>query len=347
VKSTVNRLYRLRRRPVGQVCDRDLEWLEEPVADLAEGQALIRTHYLSLDPTSRVWMSSTRGYMPPVELNAVMRGVGVGQVVESRRDDLPAGSFVQGFTGWQDYCVVDNSRPETSFTVLPDPLPAPLHTFLGVLGHTGITAYLGVEIGDPKPGETFIVSAAAGAVGSIAGQLAKQRGARVVGIAGGPEKCRYVVEELGFDVCVDRHAEDWRVRLDKATPLGIDVDFENAGGKIMDHILGRLNVGARIPLCGMVAEYNSYGEKGDRAILLNLDQLLMQRVKLTGFIVADYVDRFSEIIGRIAASLEARTLRYEETVVAGLENAREALNTVFSGETRGKLVIKVADPAES
>lgn len=281
--------------------------------------------------------------MPPVELNAVMRGVGVGQVVESRRDDLPAGSFVQGFTGWQEYCLVDASDPEASFTVLPDPLPAPLHTFLGVLGHTGITAYLGVEIGDPKPGETFVVSAAAGAVGSIAGQLAKQRGAQVVGIAGGAEKCRYVVDELGFDACVDRHADDWRDQLDKATPLGIDVDFENAGGKIMDHILGRLNVGARIPLCGMVADYNNDDEEAGHAGLPNLNQLLMQRVQLTGFIVSDHVDRFGEIIGKIAVALEEGTLRYEETVVEGLENARDTLNTIFSGGSRGKLVIKVGE----
>lgn len=341
--NATNRLYRLRSRPRGRVSDRDLEWLEEPVGDLADGQALIRTLYLSVDPTCRVWMSSTRGYLPPVELNAVMRGVGVGEVVESRRDDLPTGSFVQGFTGWQDYCVADASVPEASFTVLPDPLPAPLPTFLGVLGHTGITAYLGVEIGDPKPGETFIVSAAAGAVGSIAGQLAKQRGARVVGIASGAEKCRYVVHELGFDACVDRRADDWREQLDKATPLGIDVDFENAGGKIMNHILGRLNVGARIPLCGMIADYNSDPEVGGAERLTNLDQLLMQRVTLRGFIVSDHVDRFAEIIGKIATALEENALRYEETVVEGLENSREALNTVFSGENRGKLVIKVGD----
>jgi NADPH-dependent curcumin reductase CurA len=344
VKNPTNRLYRLRNRPRGQVRERDLEWREEPVGDLAEGQALIRTLYLSLDPTSRVWMSSTRGYMPPVELNAVMRGVGVGQVVESRRDDLPTGAFVQGFTGWQEYCLADASGPEGPFTVLPDPLPAPLHTFLGVLGHTGITAYLGVEIGDLEPGETFIVSAAAGAVGSIAGQLAKQRGARVVGIAGGVDKCRHVVEGLGFDACVDRHADDWREQLDNATPLGIDVDFENAGGKIMDHILGRLNMGARIPLCGMVADYNNDDEEGGHGRLRNLNQLLMQRVKLTGFIVSDHVDRFGEIIGKIAVALEEGSLRYEETVVEGLENARETLNTVFSGEARGKLLIKVGDP---
>ncbi|WP_242604530.1 MDR family NADP-dependent oxidoreductase [Mycobacteroides abscessus] len=183
-----NRLFRLHARPQGQVTEKDLELVEESITEINEGQALVRTLYLSLDPTNRVWMSELRSYIPPVELGAVMRGLGVGQVVESRRDDLPVGAFVLGFTGWQDYCVADDSILEFPFTVLPDPLPAPLPAFLGVLGHTGISAFIGVEMGDPQPGETVVVSAAAGAVGSIAGQLAKQRGARVVGIAGGAEK---------------------------------------------------------------------------------------------------------------------------------------------------------------
>ena len=187
MSTLTNRLYRLRSRPEGEVTADNLEWLEEPVAEIRDGQALIRTHYLSVDPTNRVWMSAMRSYIPPVELNAVMRGAGVGRVVASRRDDLPVGSFVVGLTGWQDYCVADAASEDMSFTVLPDPLPAPLPAFVGVLGHTGISAYLGVEFGDPRPGETFFVSAAAGAVGSIAGQLAKRRGARVVGIAGGRE----------------------------------------------------------------------------------------------------------------------------------------------------------------
>lgn len=344
MSNPVNRAYRLRKRPNGPVNEQNLEWVEEPTEDLSEGQALVRTLYLSLDPTNRIWMSAIKGYMPPVGLNSVMRGIGVGQVVASRRDDLPVGAFVQGFTGWQEYCLADDSLLEAPLTVLPDPLPAPLPAFLGVLGHTGITAYAGVELGDPKAGETFVVSAAAGAVGSIAGQLAKQRGARVVGIAGGPEKCKYLVEELGFDACVDRHADDWREQLDRATPDGIDVDFENVGGPIMDHILSRLNIGARLPLCGMVADYNDYNEEADQRGLLNISQLLMQRATLKGFLVLDYVDRFGEIIEKIAAALGDGTLHYEETIVDGLENAREALNQLFSGQNRGKLVIKVADP---
>ncbi|OZM82788.1 NADP-dependent oxidoreductase [Pseudonocardia sp. MH-G8] len=344
MNSPINRLFRLRNRPQGRVGEGDLEWGEEPVAEIADRQALVRTLYLSLDPTNRVWMSQIRSYIPPVALGAVMRGLGVGQVVESRREDLPVGAFVLGFTGWQEYCVADDSVLEIPFTVLPDPLPAPLSAFLGVLGHTGISAFIGVELGDPQPEETFVVSAAAGAVGSIAGQLAKQRGARVVGIAGGAEKSRRLVEELGFDACVDRHSDDWRKALDDVTPHGIDVDFENVGGPIMDHVLSRLNVGARITLCGLISEYDDYNDNGDQLGLRNVNQLLMQRATLRGFIVTDHVARYSEIIGKLAAALGEGSLSYDETVVEGLENARDTLNQALSGGTRGKTVVKVASP---
>ncbi|WP_280402514.1 NADP-dependent oxidoreductase [Nocardia carnea] len=345
MSTLTNRLYRLRSRPEGEVTAANLEWTEEPVTEISEGQALIRTHYLSVDPTNRVWMSAMRSYIPPVELDAVMRGAGVGQVVASMREDLPVGAFVVGLTGWQDYCVADAAREDMPFTVLPDPLPAPLPAFVGVLGHTGISAFLGVEFGDPKPGETFFVSGAAGAVGSVAGQLAKRRGARVVGIAGGAEKCRYLVEELGFDACVDRHADNWQAQLDLATPDGIDVDFENVGGEIMDHVLGRLNIGARITLCGLISEYNDYNSTGTPRGLRNLSQLLMQRATLRGFIVFDHVDRYGEIIGQLSQDLDVGALRAEETVVDGLENARHTLNRSLAGENRGKVVIKVLTDA--
>ncbi|CAN7173804.1 NADP-dependent oxidoreductase [Mycolicibacterium frederiksbergense] len=342
MKAPINRLFRLQRRPQGQVTEQDLVWVEESVPDIAEGQALVQTLYLSLDPTNRVWMSQLRSYIPPVELGAVMRGLGVGRVIESRRGDLPVGAFVLGFTGWQDYCVADDSVLEFPFTVLPDPLPAPLSAFLGALGHTGISAFIGIELGDPQPGETVVVSAAGGAVGSIAGQLAKQRGARVVGIAGGAEKCRHLLEELGFDACVDRHSEDWRKQLDEATPDGVDVDFENVGGPIMDHVLGRLNIGARVALCGLISEYDTYNDKGDQPGLRNANQLLMQRATLRGFIVTDHIDRYAEIIGKLAAALGEGSVTYDETVVEGLESAREALNQALSGGTRGKTVVQVA-----
>lgn len=338
----INRLFRLQSRPQGPVTEWDLAWAEEPLAEIDEGQALVRTLYLSLDPTNRVWMSQLRSYIPPVELGAVMRGLGVGQVVDSRRDDLPVGAFVLGFTGWQEYCVADDSVLEFPFTVLPNPLPAPLSTFLGVLGHTGISAFIGIELGDPQPGETVVVSAAGGAVGSIAGQLAKQRGARVVGIAGGAEKCRHLVEELGFDACVDRHSDDWRERLDEATPDGIDVDFENVGGPIMDHVLGRLNIGARVSLCGLISEYDNYNADGDQPGLRNANQLLMQRATLRGFIVTDHIERYAEIIGKLAAALGEGSMTYDETIIEGLKGAREALNEALSGNARGKTVVQVA-----
>jgi NADPH-dependent curcumin reductase CurA len=254
----VNRAYRLRRRPEGELADGDLELVEEAVPELTDGQALVRNQLLSLDPTNRIWMSDIRGYMPSVPLGDVMRGLGIGEVIESKRDDMPVGAVVNGFIGWQELCLADDSQLDAPLAVLPDPLPAPKPAFLGALGHTGITAYIGIDNAGLKEGETIVISAACGAVGSIAGQIARDRGAgRIVGIAGGPEKCAHAVEQLGYDVCIDHRAPDWREQLDAATPDGVDVDFENVGGPIMDHVLMRLNIGARISLCGMIAEYNT------------------------------------------------------------------------------------------
>jgi NADPH-dependent curcumin reductase CurA len=341
----VNGTFRLRRRPEGELRPGDLELVSEPVGDLEDGQALVRTLLLSLDPTNRIWMSEMRGYMPPVPLGDVMRGLGVGQFVESRRPDLPVGTLVMGWTGWQELCLADDSVLESPFTVLPDPLPAPLPAFLGALGHTGITAWLGVELfGRVRDGDTVVVSAAGGAVGSVAGQLAKARGARVVGIAGGPEKCGHVVADLSFDACVDHRAADWREQLDAATPDGIDVDFENVGGEIMDHVLMRLNVGARIALCGMISQYNAEG--GGRQWLGQqaIGQLIMQRATMTGFLVLDHADRFEEAIAELATLLGEGRLRYDETIVDGLESAPEALGRLFDGTNTGKLTVRVADP---
>jgi NADPH-dependent curcumin reductase CurA len=340
----VNRAYRLRKRPDGELAEGDLELVTEQVPELADGQALVRTELLSLDPTNRIWMSDIRGYMPPVPLGDVMRGLGVGEVIESRRDDMPVGAIVSGFTGWQELVLADDSLLEAPLAVLPDPLPAPLPAFLGALGHTGITAYIGIDIADLQEGETIVISAACGAVGGVAGQIAKQRGARVVGVAGGPEKCRHAVERLGYDVCVDHRADDWREQLDAATPDGIDVDFENVGGPIMDHVMSRLNIGARISLCGMIAEYNSYNEGGEHVSgQTNIGQLIMQRATIKGFLVLDYAARFEEAIGFLAGRLGEGKLHYDETIVnGGLEKAPEALAQLFSGENMGKLLVRVA-----
>jgi NADPH-dependent curcumin reductase CurA len=341
-----NRCHRLRRRPQGAVIqEADLELVKEVVPAIGGGQALVRTLLLSVDPTNRPWMADVRSYIEPVAIGAVMRGIGIGEVVESRRDDMREGDIVYGFTGWQDYAVADDAVNELPFAVLPSPLPAPLSAFLGVLGHTGVTAYLGVEdIGKPQPGETMVVSAAAGAVGSVAGQLGKARGARVVGIAGSDEKARHVVEDLGFDACVNYKAADWAERLDAATPDGIDVDFENVGGAVMDHILGRLNVGARIALCGMISMYADYGSPGGWEGQFEIVQLLLQRATVGGFIVLDHPDRFPEAVGRLAGLMGEGRLTFRETTVDGLENARDALNRLFRGENIGKMVVKVAEP---
>jgi NADPH2:quinone reductase len=344
-ESHTNRAYRLRKRPDSELADGDLELVEEQIPELVDGQALVRTKLLSLDPTNRIWMSDIRGYMPPVPLDAVMRGLGIGEVVESKRDDMPVGAMVSGFTGWQELVLADDSQLEAPLTVLPDPLPAPESTFLGALGHTGVTAYIGIDLADLKKGETIVISAACGAVGGVAGQIARERGARVVGVAGGPEKCAHAVAKLGYDVCVDHRADDWADQLDAATPDGIDVDFENVGGPIMDHILNRLNIGARVSLCGMIAEYNTYNEGGEHAGgLTNIGQLIMQRATIKGFLVLDYGDRFEEAIGYLAGLLGEGKLHYDETIVGGgLEAAPPAPGQRFSGQNIGKLLVRISD----
>lgn len=341
----VNRAFRLRKRPNGDLADGDLELVSEEIPELSDGQALIRTQLLSLDPTNRIWMSDIRGYMPAVPIDAVMRGLGVGEVIESKRDDMPVGATVSGFTGWQELVLADDSLLEAPLSILPDPLPAPLSAFLGAIGHTGITAYIGIDNADLKEGETIVISAACGAVGSIAGQIAREKGARVVGVAGGPEKCAHAVDKLGYDVCVDHRADDWREQLDAATRGGIDVDFENVGGPIMDHILGRLKIGARVSLCGMIAEYNTYNLGGEHSGgLTNIGQLVMQRATIQGFLVLDYAERFEEAINHLAGMLGAGRLHYDETIVeGGIEQAPDALAQLFDGGNMGKLLVRISD----
>ncbi len=349
--SFVNRAFYLRRRPQGLCTESDLELVKEGVADLEAGQALVRTLYLSMDPTMRIWMSDHPGYMPPSPVGSVMRAIGVGQVVDSRRDDLPVGAFVVGLPGLQEYCVADDSRLEMPFTVLPDPLPAPLPAFLGVLGLAGgVTAYLGMDIVKPQPGETVVVSAAAGLVGSVAGQIAKARGARAVGVAGGPEKCEHVTKDLGFDACVDYKASDWREQLSAATPDGIDVDYENVGGEIMDEVLLRLNVGARVALCGMISQYPHYNSSHERPGWVpqyQIMQVVMRRASMHGFLCTDHVDRYAEAVEYLAGLLAEGKLTYRETIVEGIENAVEAYNVLYTGGNIGKLILKVGEPAGS
>jgi NADPH-dependent curcumin reductase CurA len=341
-----NRWYRLRRRPRGVVSDDDLELVVGPIPRIEPGQALIRTLWLSIDPAARIWMSDVRYGAPPVPIGGVMRGFGVGEVVDSRRGDLTPGDLVLGTTGWSEYVVAGAQDGDRRFRVLPSSSAVSPSVWLGALGYPGITAYLGVvDIGKPRPGETMFVSAAAGAVGSVAGQIGKARGARVVGTAGGPEKCRHVVERLGFDACIDYKDRGWRARLDAVTPDGIDVDFENVGGPVMQHVVGRLNVGGRLVLCGLMSQYDALGSQGDAHAQLDVRQILVKRALVQSFLVLDHADRFGEATEYLSELLREGKLAYEETVVDGLERAPEALRSMFEGANTGKLLVKVAEPA--
>ena len=333
--SDVNRRFLLRERPTGRIDDRTFELVEEAVPEIGDGEALVRNRWISLDPTNRMWISDVPTYLPPVAIGEVMRAGGLGEVVASNTPDYQVGQLVQGLTGWQDYAVASASAPLMAMPEIPGVSPS---HFLGALGMTGLTAYVGMlDIGKPKPGETVVVSAAAGAVGSVAGQLAKIQGARVVGIAGGPEKCALLTDELGFDAAVDYKAPDWHAQLKAATPDGIDVDFENVGGEIMEAVFGRLNIRARVALCGLISGYNDDAPTGPR----NFGALLIQRVHLEGFIVLDHFGRAGEIVPQLAGWMAEGKLKAQETVVEGFEQLPVAINMLFDGGNTGKLVVKI------
>src|SRR3954451_10158324 len=330
-----NRRFLLRERPNGRIDDTTFELVEEAVPEIGEGEALVRIRYISVDPTNRTWIGETPTYLPPVAIGEVMRAGGLGEVVASNTPDYKVGQLVQGLTGWQDFVVASQSAPLMAMPEIPGVSQS---SFLGVLGMTGLTAYIGMlDIGKPQPGETVVVSAAAGAVGSIAGQLAKIQGARVVGIAGGPENSALLTGELGFDAAVDYKAPDWRAQLKAATPDGIDVDFENVGGEIMEAVFGRLNIRARVALCGLISGYNDDAPAGPR----NFGNLLIQRVHLEGFIVLDHFGRASEVAPKLAGWMGEGKLKAQETVVEGFEQLPDAINMLFDGKNTGKLVVKV------
>jgi NADPH-dependent curcumin reductase CurA len=333
-----NRRFLLRERPTGRIGPETFELNEGAVPQINDGEALVRVDWISLDPTNRTWINDTPTYLPPVGIGEVMRAGGLGEVVESKNPHYSVGQLVQGLVGWQEYVVASDTMPLFPVDVAEGVSPS---AYLGALGTTGLTAWLGIrDIGKPQPGETVVVSAAAGAVGSIAGQLAKADGARVVGIAGGPEKCRLLTEELGFDAAVDYRADDWAAQLAAATPNGIDVDFENVGGVIMDAVFARLNIRARVALCGLISGYNSADPPpGPRAFV----NLLIQRATLQGFIVLDHLGRAPEAVREIAGLIAAGKLTPLETVVEGFEQLPTAINMLFDGKNVGKLVVKTSN----
>ena len=333
---TINRQIRLASRPVGLPTRANWSFTEEPIGEPAGDHFLVKILYVSLDPAMRGWMNASRSYMPPVGIGEVMRALALGRVIASKHPGFAVGDYVSGPFGVQEYAGSDGRN-----VVKVDPGLASLPGHLCVLGMTGRTAYFGLlDVGQLTPGETVVVSAAAGAVGSVVGQIARIKGCRAVGIAGGAEKCRYLVDELGFDAAIDYKSEDVRAALKEHCPNGIDVYFDNVGGEILEAALARLARGARIVICGAISQYNVTGpQKGPS----NYMSLLVNRASMKGFLVGDYAARNDEATQALAGWLADGKLKSREHIVEGLESFPETLIKLFNGEHLGKLLIKVAD----
>jgi NADPH-dependent curcumin reductase CurA len=326
MKERINRQWRLAARPVGLIKPSDFEWKQEPAPSPGDGEVLVRNIYLSLDPTNRGWVSDRETYLPPVGIGDVMRGSAIGVVEESRNANLPQGTHVQGLLGWQDYAISNG----TGLTALPDNPAIPLTAYFGLFGHIGLTAYFGLlDIGRPKQGETLVVSAAAGATGSLVGQIGKIKGCRVVGIAGGDEKCRWLTEELGFDAAINYKNESVAEALKRHCP----------DGEILDAVLSHINLRARIVLCGLISQYNATEPVPGPYNFVNI---LIKRARVEGFIVLDYLPRAQEAFADLSKWYLEGKLKYRVDVVEGLEHAPEAINRLFEGSNTGKLILKIS-----
>jgi len=335
--ASTNRRWLLASRPKGEPSADNFTLDEAPIPTPGDGEALVRSLYLSLDPYMRGRMRDAKSYVPPVELGAVMAGGVVGEVVDSRDPSLAAGDIVEGLLGWQEYGVLPASQLRRV-----DPDLAPISTALGILGMPGITAYFGLlDIGQPQAGETVVVSAASGAVGGVVGQIAKIKGCRTVGIVGGPAKAEYIQAELGYDAAVDYKAGSVLAKaVAAACPDGVDVYFDNVGGAVSDAVLTRINFHARIPICGLISQYNLEApELGPRLTGL----LLINRARMEGFIVFDFIKRYPEALAQLSAWLKAGDLTYREDIVDGFENMPAALIRLLRGENFGKQLVRVTD----
>lgn len=332
-----NRQVRLAARPVGLPKATDWKFTTEPVVDPADGQVLVKVLQLSLDPAMRGWMNEGCSYIPPVGIGEVMRAIGVGNVIALRNTAFALGDMVAGGFGTQKYCLVEDAKRAELNKI--DPRPGGPEKWLNALGMPGMTAYFGlVEVGQPKAGETVVVPGAAGAVGQTVGQVARIKGCRVVGIAGGKAKCDFVVNELKFDACIDYKGGSVRVGLKAHCPKGADVYFDNVGGDILDVVLTRINKHARIVICGAISQYkNTTPLKGPS----NYMMLLVARARMQGMVVFDYADRYGRAIRDIAQWMREGKFISREDVVGGIENFPATLNKLFSGENFGKLVLKV------
>jgi len=335
-----NRRITLAARPVGAPKDSDFKLIEEPVAEAGPNQVLLRTVYLSLDPYMRGRMNAVASYAPYVEIGETMVGGAVSTVVASNHSDYKPGDLVFGYTGWQKYALVDGSNLRVI-----DSTAAPISTALGVLGMPGLTAYVGLlDIGQPVAGETVVVSAASGAVGAVVGQIAKIKGCRVVGVAGAEEKCRYVVDTLGFDACVSHRSENLAEELAEVCPDGVDVYFENVGGVVFQAVLGHLNADARISVCGLVSHYNDTDRPPGPDSMLRLARtILTKRLKVQGFIIFYHANREAAFREDMIAWLDDGKVRYREDIVEGIEQAVGAFQGLLEGRNFGKLLVQVSE----
>jgi len=330
----MNRQILLKSRPEGAPGLDNFELVERPMPQAGEGEVLMRIRYLSLDPYMRGRMSDAKSYAKPAEIGQPMVGGTVGDIVSSRHPGFSTGDIVLGYGGWQEYAV-SNGKGLRKL----DPATAPPSTALGVLGMPGMTAYVGLlEIGQPKPGETVVVAAASGAVGSVVGQIAKIKGCRVVGIAGGPEKCHFVAGELGFDACVDHRSPDFAKQLESACPKGIDIYFENVGGAVQQTVWPHLNDFARIPVCGLIAQYNAKGPMPGP----DMFSVLRKRLLLRGFIVSDFAAKQADFLREAGEWVRAGRLKYREDIVDGLDNAPAAFLGLLQGKNFGKMLVRIA-----
>ena len=334
-----NRSWRLRQRPEGIIDENDLELVTDEIPEIQEGQVLAKTIYFSLDPTNRIWMSDIDQYMEPVEIGDIMRAGGSLAIVEeSKVPHVKVGDIVQGgmHGGWQEYFII----PGEEAAAIPLVESIPLTALISVLGFTGPTAYFGfLDIGQPKKGETVVVSAAAGAVGSIVCQIAKIKGCRVVGIAGSDEKCNWLKDDLKVDEVINYKKDDILESLKEKCPEGIDIYFENVGGETLDAALTLMNNYGRIPVCGLISMYNDWESPGPKMFR----NILMKRLTVKGFLVSDYLDRYAESLEALSEWMAEGKIQYKVDIVEGIENAPSAVNKLFTGENTGKLVIKVSD----
>ena len=334
-----NRSWRLRQRPEGIINEKDLELVTDEIPEIQEGQVLAKTIYFSLDPTNRIWMSDIDQYMEPVEIGDIMRAGGSLAIVEeSKVPHVNIGDIVQGgmHGGWQEYFII----PGEEAAAIPLVESIPLTALISVLGFTGPTAYFGfLDIGQPKKGETVVVSAAAGAVGSIVCQIAKINGCRVVGIAGSDNKCNWLKNDLQVDEVINYKKDDILESLKEKCPEGIDIYFENVGGETLDAALTLMNNYGRIPVCGLISMYNDWESPGPKMFR----NILMKRLTVKGFLVSDYLDRYAESLEALSQWMAEGKIQYKVDIVEGIENAPSAVNKLFTGENNGKLVIKVSD----